>query len=71
MHRRKIPHTPIEVTELGFGASVIGNLYRVTDAHVASAAADQAMPTLAGLRDQGLLRAETPFAPDERSQPCP
>ncbi|MET9912875.1 aldo/keto reductase [Streptomyces sp. NPDC006476] len=42
MRRRKIPHTPVEVTELGFGASVIGNLYRVTDAHGASAALDAA-----------------------------
>lgn len=48
MHRRKIPHTPVEVTELGFGASVIGNLYRVTDAHGASAALDAAWD--AGIR---------------------
>ncbi|MGW3109297.1 aldo/keto reductase [Streptomyces sp. NPDC001100] len=48
MRRRKIPRTPVEVTELGFGASVIGNLYRVTDAHVASAALDAAWD--AGIR---------------------
>ncbi|MFE2424151.1 aldo/keto reductase [Streptomyces hokutonensis] len=48
MRRRTIPHTPVEVTELGFGASVIGNLYRVTDAHVASAAVDAAWD--AGIR---------------------
>ena len=48
MRRRKIPHTPVEVTELGFGASVIGNLYRVTDAHGASAALDAAWD--AGIR---------------------
>lgn len=28
MRRRKIPRTTIELTELGFGGSVIGNLYR-------------------------------------------
>ncbi|WP_449353510.1 aldo/keto reductase [Streptomyces shaanxiensis] len=48
MRRRKIPHTPVEVTELGFGASVIGNLYRVTGAHGASAALDAAWD--AGIR---------------------
>ena len=42
MHRRKIPHTPVEVTELGFGAAVIGNLYRVTAPRTASAAIDAA-----------------------------
>ncbi|MER6426113.1 aldo/keto reductase, partial [Streptomyces sp. NPDC001137] len=48
MHRRKIPHTPVEITELGFGASVIGNLYRVTPAHEAAAAVDAAWQ--AGIR---------------------
>ncbi|MFD5540586.1 aldo/keto reductase [Streptomyces sp. NPDC127079] len=48
MRRRKIAHTPVQVTELGFGASVIGNLYRVTDAHDASAALDVAWD--AGIR---------------------
>ncbi|MGC0343928.1 aldo/keto reductase [Streptomyces sp. SLBN-8D4] len=48
MHHRKIQHTPLAVTELGFGAAVIGNLYRVTDAHVASAALDAAWD--AGIR---------------------
>nr|WP_245695381.1 aldo/keto reductase [Streptomyces antibioticus] len=38
MHRRKIPHTPVELTELGFGAAVIGNLYRVTEPQDAAAA---------------------------------
>ncbi|MFI8528884.1 aldo/keto reductase [Streptomyces aquilus] len=42
MHRRKIPHTPVEITELGFGASVIGNLYRVTEPQDAAAAVDAA-----------------------------
>ncbi len=42
MHRRTIPHTPVEVTELGFGAAVIGNLYRVTAPQTASAAIDAA-----------------------------
>ncbi|MFF7952607.1 aldo/keto reductase [Streptomyces griseorubiginosus] len=42
MHRRKIPHTPVELTELGFGASVIGNLYRVTAPQAAAAAIDAA-----------------------------
>ncbi|MFD5593157.1 aldo/keto reductase [Streptomyces griseorubiginosus] len=42
MHRRKIPHTPVAVTELGFGAAVIGNLYRVTAPQTASAAIDAA-----------------------------
>ncbi|MFF4629166.1 aldo/keto reductase [Streptomyces griseorubiginosus] len=48
MHRRKIPHTPVEVTELGFGAAVIGNLYRVTAPRTASAAIDAAWD--AGIR---------------------
>ncbi|WP_020120339.1 aldo/keto reductase [Streptomyces canus] len=48
MHHRKIQHTPVAVTELGFGAAVIGNLYRVTEAHVASAALDAAWD--AGIR---------------------
>jgi D-threo-aldose 1-dehydrogenase len=42
LHRRKIPHTCVEVTELGFGASVIGNLYRVTAPQDAAAAVDTA-----------------------------
>jgi D-threo-aldose 1-dehydrogenase len=38
MHRRKIPRTTIELTELGFGGSVIGNLYRaVSDEEAAEA----------------------------------
>ncbi|MET7479962.1 aldo/keto reductase [Streptomyces sp. NPDC005648] len=48
MHRRKIQHTGVELTELGFGASVIGNLYRVTAPHDASAALDAAWQ--AGIR---------------------
>ncbi|QUC59424.1 aldo/keto reductase [Streptomyces sp. A2-16] len=48
MQHRKIQHTPVAVTELGFGASVIGNLYRLTEAHVASAALDTAWD--AGIR---------------------
>ncbi|MFG2133957.1 aldo/keto reductase [Streptomyces sp. NPDC048751] len=42
MRHRKITNTPVELTDLGFGASVIGNLYRVTPAHQASAAVDAA-----------------------------
>jgi D-threo-aldose 1-dehydrogenase len=30
LRRRTIPNTPVNLTELGFGASVIGNLYRET-----------------------------------------
>lgn len=38
MRRRKIPRTAIELTELGFGGSVIGNLYRaVSDEEAADA----------------------------------
>jgi D-threo-aldose 1-dehydrogenase len=38
MRRRKIPRTTIELTELGFGGSVIGNLYRaVSDEEAAGA----------------------------------
>ncbi|KUO08305.1 aldo/keto reductase [Streptomyces sp. DSM 15324] len=48
MRRHKIPHTPVEVTELGFGASVIGNLYRVTAPAAAAAAVDTAWS--AGIR---------------------
>ncbi|MFI9323164.1 aldo/keto reductase [Kitasatospora aureofaciens] len=42
MKHRKIANTSVELTELGFGASGIGNLYRVTpprDAHAAIEAA--------------------------------
>lgn len=42
MRHRKITGTPVELTELGFGASVIGNLYRVTSAHDATAAIEVA-----------------------------
>ncbi|MFF7051552.1 aldo/keto reductase [Streptomyces griseorubiginosus] len=48
MHHRKIQHTPVGVTELGFGAAVIGNLYRVTAPQVAAAAIDAAWD--AGIR---------------------
>ncbi|MFF7176665.1 aldo/keto reductase [Streptomyces pseudovenezuelae] len=48
MHRRKIPRTAVELTELGFGASVIGNLYRSTTAEDAAAALDTAWD--AGIR---------------------
>ncbi|MET9911943.1 aldo/keto reductase [Streptomyces sp. NPDC006476] len=48
MRRRKIPSTAVEVTELGFGASVIGNLYRTTTAEEAAAALDTAWD--AGIR---------------------
>ncbi|GAA0698422.1 aldo/keto reductase [Kitasatospora atroaurantiaca] len=42
MRLRKIKNTPVGVTELGFGASVIGNLYRVTPSFDAAAAIDAA-----------------------------
>ncbi|MBA2813300.1 aldo/keto reductase [Streptomyces sp. KM273126] len=42
MRHRKITNTTVELTELGFGASVIGNLYRVTPAHDATDAVDAA-----------------------------
>ncbi|MFE5144294.1 aldo/keto reductase [Streptomyces fagopyri] len=48
MQRRKIHNTRIELTELGFGASVIGNLFRVTPPEDASAAVDAAWD--AGIR---------------------
>ncbi|WP_037681717.1 aldo/keto reductase [Streptomyces griseus] len=48
MRHRKITSTPVELTDLGFGASVIGNLYRVTPAEQASAAVDAAWD--AGIR---------------------
>ncbi|MFF5013182.1 aldo/keto reductase [Streptomyces sp. NPDC001165] len=48
MHQRKIQNTSVSLTELGFGASVIGNLYRVTPADHATAAVDAAWE--AGLR---------------------
>ncbi|MFE1881220.1 aldo/keto reductase [Streptomyces diastatochromogenes] len=48
MHQRKIQNTSVSLTELGFGASVIGNLYRVTPADDATAAVDVAWE--AGLR---------------------
>ena len=48
MHQRKIPGTPLSLTELGFGASVIGNLYRVTPAEDATACVDAAWE--AGIR---------------------
>ncbi|MFD8214404.1 aldo/keto reductase [Streptomyces sp. NPDC059697] len=48
MRLRKIQNTPVAVTELGFGASVIGNLYRVTPAGDAAAAVDAAWD--AGIR---------------------
>ncbi|WP_328752891.1 aldo/keto reductase [Streptomyces sp. NBC_00285] len=42
MHHRTIPDTSLRLTELGFGASVIGNLYRITSAEEASAAVETA-----------------------------
>ncbi|GAA3918092.1 aldo/keto reductase [Streptomyces lacrimifluminis] len=48
MQRRTIHNTSVELTELGFGASVIGNLYRTTPAADASAAVDAAWD--AGIR---------------------
>ncbi|WP_327312571.1 aldo/keto reductase [Streptomyces sp. NBC_01235] len=48
MHQQKIQHTSVTLTELGFGASVIGNLYRVTPENDATAAVDAAWD--AGIR---------------------
>jgi D-threo-aldose 1-dehydrogenase len=48
MHHRQIEKTSVALSELGFGASVIGNLYRVTPAQDASAAVDAAWD--AGIR---------------------
>src|SRR5581483_8642309 len=48
VNRRKIANTPVELTELGFGASVIGNLYRETPPQVAHAAIEAAWE--AGIR---------------------
>ncbi|MFF0087430.1 aldo/keto reductase [Streptomyces canus] len=48
MRRRKITNTPVELTELGFGASAIGNLYQVTPAHEATAVIEAAWD--AGIR---------------------
>ncbi|MGQ4387995.1 aldo/keto reductase [Streptomyces sp. SAS_270] len=48
MGRRKITNTSVELTELGFGASGIGNLYRVTSARDAEAAVETAWE--AGIR---------------------
>jgi D-threo-aldose 1-dehydrogenase len=48
LHQRKIQNTPVPLTELGFGAAVIGNLYKVTPAEEAAAAVDAAWE--AGIR---------------------
>jgi D-threo-aldose 1-dehydrogenase len=48
LHRRTIRNTRVELTELGFGASVIGNLYRTTSPEEASAAVEAAWD--AGIR---------------------
>ncbi|WP_329353081.1 aldo/keto reductase [Streptomyces sp. NBC_01261] len=42
MRHRKIENRPVELTELGFGASAMGNLYRITSAQEATAAVDTA-----------------------------
>ena len=48
MHQGMIQHTSVALTDLGFGASVIGNLYRVTPVEEATAAVDAAWE--AGIR---------------------
>ncbi|MFF4121855.1 aldo/keto reductase [Streptomyces sp. NPDC001714] len=48
MHQRNIQNTSVALTGLGFGASVIGNLYRVTPVDEATAAIDAAWD--AGIR---------------------
>ncbi|MEV4560693.1 aldo/keto reductase [Kitasatospora sp. NPDC049285] len=42
MQQREIPGTPVALTGLGFGAAVIGNLYKATPAEEAIAAVDAA-----------------------------
>ncbi|WP_411120163.1 aldo/keto reductase [Streptomyces sp. 058-1L] len=42
MRRHRITNTSVELTELGFGASALGNLYRLTPADEATAAVDAA-----------------------------
>lgn len=46
--RRRIGHTSVELTELGFGGAVIGNLYRAVDEDTATAAVQAAWD--AGIR---------------------
>lgn len=48
LHQRKIRNTSVALTGLGFGASAIGNLYRVTPADESAAAIDAAWD--AGIR---------------------
>ncbi|GAA0672241.1 hypothetical protein GCM10010193_25820 [Kitasatospora atroaurantiaca] len=48
MRHRKITNTSVELTELGFGASAIGNLYRITSTRDAAAAVESAWD--AGIR---------------------
>ena len=48
MHQGMIQNTSVALTDLGFGASVIGNLYRVTPVEEATAAVDAAWE--AGIR---------------------
>jgi D-threo-aldose 1-dehydrogenase len=45
VRHRNITNTTVDVTELGFGASVIGNLHRVTPAEDAAAAIEAAWDT--------------------------
>ncbi|MEU9671557.1 aldo/keto reductase [Streptomyces bobili] len=48
MRKQRISHTAVELTELGFGASGLGNLYRTTPAEDATAAVEAAWE--AGIR---------------------
>ncbi|OQR63384.1 aldo/keto reductase [Streptomyces maremycinicus] len=48
VQHRPIPNTPVSVSDLGFGASAIGNLYRITPAEEAAAAVEAAWD--AGIR---------------------
>jgi D-threo-aldose 1-dehydrogenase len=48
LRHRKIARTRVELTELGFGGSAIGNLYTITPAHDATAAVEAAWA--AGIR---------------------
>lgn len=68
-HRGSIADTGLELTELGFGGSVIGNLYRVSPDEDAAAALDDVLPTArehgksvvaAGVFNSGLLARDRP-----------
>ena len=57
---RSIPGPSVALTEIGFGASVIGNLYRATTDDEAAAAVAAAWD--ADLRARGLISPDVPTA---------